>query len=255
MVYQVRSLETKIGDLRARINWGVKLIALMLALGLFTTEVHRILSSPSTVTDYLYLALLVVLGLLIGGWYWVSQTELSIISEWLDPIHYSPPEETLTMMAIAVALGVLLFAARRPTLFGVAYAAYTVANLLAWKHLQHQLKLTLASSRKRLNDEGTAVVGTAPIISGAIAEIERYYISKWHTLRLVIVLLLASTGFALSTYGHLRGYGWTDGAAYGIYVFDILVFEEIVMTSWRLRFYSAMRGPKAALDESARPAH
>jgi len=233
-------------------EWGVWLIAAIVGLGILTKEVQRILSLPFQLENFMYLALLLSICLLIAGWRWVSQKELDLLCEWLDPRDYTLPEETIVIVGISAALGILLLVANRPVLFGIAYLLYSSVNFGAWLHFRNQLKDALRKSRDRLKDEGVEAPGTDPIFAAALNCLEQYYILRPHVYRFIALLILAGFGFVAACYGTVRGSVAARTAAYIAYIFAIFVFEEVVITRWRLRFYADLQSQSTRLSEHLR---
>ena len=232
-------------------EWGAWLIALILGLGLLTREVQRILSLPLRLDNFLYLVLLLSVSLLIGGWKWVSQKELGLLCEWLDPRDYTIPEETIVIVGISAALGILLLTARQPVFFGVAYVLYCSANLAAWLHFKNKLMEALRKSRARL-DEGAGLPGAETLYSAALDYIEKYYVLRPHTFRLLTILILAVFGLISACYGAFGGIAGARIASYAVYIFAVLAVEVIIITCWRLRYYSDLHHLAAELSERLR---
>jgi hypothetical protein len=251
MVYKP-SLGKTTRPIRQAMEWGVWLIAAILGLGILTKEVQRILSLPFQLENFVYLALLLSICLLIVGWRWVSQKELDLLCEWLDPRHYAPPEETIVIFGISAALGILLLVANHPLLFGIAYSLYSGVNFGAWLHFRNQLKVALSGSRDRLKEEGVETAGTDVMYSAALDCLERYYILRPHVYRFIALLTLAGFGLVAACYGTFRSSVAARTTAYIAYIFAIFVFEEVVITRWRLRFYADLRSLSTALSERLR---
>ncbi len=249
MAYEPGDLEKRVKEIRKSISWGQGAITAALGLGLLSTEIKKILSLPHQLNDFLYLALLIAIGVKVALWIWVSQKELALFCQWLDPEEYEPPDETLIIVGFAVVLAILLYAARNPIVFGAAYTVYSVANVLGWKHIRGEIKTAVTKSRLRLKDEPSEQAG---IIEQALALIERYYVEAPHIARSSLGLILAITGLAISTYGGLRHNQTATAGAYLVYIFDTLIIEELGTMRLRLALYAGLRPLSAKVHDLER---
>jgi hypothetical protein len=249
MGYQRGELNKRVTEIRRAIVWGQGAISAALGLGLLSTEIKRILSLPPQLSDLLYLALLIAIGIKVALWIWVSQKELALFCQWLDPQDYEPPEETLIIIGFAIVLTILLYTARSPVGFGVAYTVYSVVNVLGWRHIRGEVETAITKSRLRLKEETSEQAG---IIDQALAVMEGYYVAAPHILRSTLGLILAVTGLAISTYGWLRHSQTATGSAYLIYIFDTLIIEEVGTMRLRLALYSGLRPLSAKIHDLER---
>jgi hypothetical protein len=250
MAYEPGDLEKRVKEIRKSIVWGQGAITFALGLGLLSTEIKKILSLPHQLSDVLYLALLIAIGIKVALWIWVSQKELALFCQWLDPEDYEPPDETIIIVGFAVVLAILLYAARNPIVFGVAYTVYSVANVLGWIHVRGEIGTAVTKSRLRLKEEKPSE--QAGIIEQALALIERYYVRAPHIARSSLGLILAITGLAISTYGGLRHNQTATEAAYLVYIFDTLIIEELGTMRLRLAFYAGLRPLSAKVHDLTR---
>jgi hypothetical protein len=252
MVYQPHSLERHIQPMRQAIGWGAWLIAIILGLGLLTKELQRILSSSLRLSAFLYLVLLLLVCVLVAGWKWVSQKELELLCEWLDPRSYAPPEETIVIFGISVALGLLLLTAYSPLLFGITYLLYCGFNFGAWLHFRNQLTDALEKSRERLKEEGVDAPEKDSIYAAALNGIEHYYIKRPHMYRFILILTLAALGLAAAVYGVFQNSGTALVASYVAYIIAVFIFEALIITRWRLKYYAELRPLSTAISELVR---
>src|SRR6266481_703506 len=197
MIYdpQRGALKGRTKSLREAIRWSSRLLGVFLGLGFFTSEILRIKSLPPSLSNDLYLALLFLVGLLTGYWWWVTNKELDALCEWLDPKAYEPPDDSLVAIGITAVLALMIFSSRSPILFGIIYSVYNAANFLACRHLQHEVAEATRASRERLDLEGSDM---AKVYGQAINVIEAYYVDRPHLLRIAITLTLSLVGLALA---------------------------------------------------------
>jgi hypothetical protein len=249
MNYIPKKLEERTTHLRRAIDWSAKVVLGVVGVGLFRSEVERVRTLPHDVINNLYLALLAATLLLTAGWILVSLKELTIICEWLDPMVYDPPDETLVGLGIAVALSALFFASRSPLWFGVSYSVYTAINLAAVIHLRKQMVDVIARSRARLDVEPPA---GAQLYRRAIDLLELYYVKRPNTLRVAATLALALAGLALSIVSQDEAHASFKAYAYVLYLTSLVVLEGLVAFVWRARLYGGVRPLAAAKHELER---
>lgn len=249
MNYLPKRFEDRAAPLRRHMNWGMGIITFLLGLGLFKTEVDRIISMPRSVVNILYLALFGATLLLTGGWMAVSNKELSILCEWFDPKEYELPDGFLISPLVALALIALLVAARNAVWFGVLYTIYTTLNLVAVLYFNTQLKTALVRSRIRLAEDRPVAVA---VYEDALNVIESYYVVRPNTGRVISTLILSVVGLTLSCIALGHRSGWIEPAAYIIYLLSIALFEGIVAFSWRAKFYRQIHDLNAVRCELER---
>src|SRR5205823_5806988 len=136
---------------------------------------------------------------------------------------------------IAIALGILLFVARSPFYFGVAYSLYSAINLASVGHLGVEMCKALNASQDRLTKEGTDVPKNARIYAKALELLRKYYLSKYHILRLLLILIIAITGLVVGSYGRCYQSQRADTLAYALFIFDVVVLEGVYISIWRER--------------------
>ena len=93
MVYSTAATERRAVNIRHAIDWGTKLILMLVGIGLFRTEFLRIISMPRELNNELYLVLLAAAALLTAGSRIVANKEFEIMCDFLDPLEYEIPNE------------------------------------------------------------------------------------------------------------------------------------------------------------------
>ena len=249
MSYIPKEFEKQTTNMRRAVEWGTGLIAGLAGVGLFKSEVQRIMSLPSDPVNYLYLSLLSTTVLLAAGWIIVAYKELGIVCEWLDPKEYKPPDETITILSIAVALVGLLFTARDALWFGFAYSIYSAVNLAASIHLRNEYQTAIRRSRQRLESEPPS---NASIYLGALVLLNVFYVRRPNIRRVIVMLFLGLTGLGCSLIGVVGHHKNLISDAYIIYLFSILILEGAVAYFWRAKLYNGLRPLDVAKYESER---
>ena len=249
MTYDPSSLTPRTARLRRALSLGTRVVAGVVGIGFFKSEVQRIESLPPDITNRLYLALLAATLLLTAGWILVGDKELGILCEWLDPKAYEPPDETLVILGIAVALILLFFAARNAVWFGVTYSVYTAINLAAVIHFRKQMVDAIAKSRVRLDEESPK---DASLYRAAIDLIEAYYLKRPNTARVAGTLVLALSGLSLSIIFRRGNHANLDAYSYITYLLSVLLLEGAVAFLWRAKLYAGIHPLAVSKREAER---
>src|SRR5580704_3445571 len=234
MYYLPKKLEERATHLRNAIYWSTTGVVAVVGAGFFRSEVERVTALPHDIANNLYLTLLAACLLLTVGWSLVSDKELTILCEWLDPKDYKPPDERLVGFGITVALSILFFASRSPLWFGISYSAYAAINLGAVIHLKHQMVAAARGSRRRLKDEPPA---GAQLYEQAIDLLELHYVKRPNVLRVGTTLALGAMGLALSIVAKDGVHSRLNIYAYLVYLASLIVLEGLVMFVWRAKLY------------------
>lgn len=254
MTYGEVPFDQRLKRLREAYLIGVTIIGALLTTAFVFSEIKRILELPSKLTNYLYLALLVSTLLLVGGWVVFARVDLDALAEWLDPENYQPPSEILTVTGIALMLVMLIISTRSIVLFGFAYVSYAAINLLASSHMRKEFRVALGASRARLSEDrkrpelAVAVQNTEK----ALTALERYILVRPNLRRIAAVLFLATAGLSLSLWRRAGGSEMAKVAAYGLYIFAILVPDSGIMLLWRQSLERELRPLAATRHELLR---
>jgi hypothetical protein len=238
----------RFGRLRSTRSKAVSFIVAALSFTIFVSELTKFLKISPHLLDYLYLILLASVGVKVVTWILISEMELDILCDWLDPKDYQPPNETATILLLAVTLTALVLAAKYLFLFGIIYVLYAIGNLFGWWRLRLELRVAISRTRLRQEEDLTK----AEIRTRALNAMEAYYLTFPHMLRSWIVLVAAIVPLLIAIYAKVQPNQLFGTVGYGIYIFDILVVEEATIMFSRSAFYTAMRPISAAEYERKR---
>jgi len=239
-------------------TWGIGVFTVCLALGLFASEVNRILHLPTDLSDWMYLALFLVCIALVLVWIWCTQKEPDLLFEWMDPQRYEPPsdlKETAVIVGLSVLLVGLVFTARDPFAFGAVFTAYSTAIMLAVIHFNRELREVVSQSTRRLSEASNGASEpeqrSAAIRLEAIAILEEYFIIRPHTPRHIIILGISAIGLVVAITGTYFDVSVLRVIAYAIFILLILV-SEAILAHWRNVRDHKLRPLTAELNEIRR---
>ena len=88
MPYSTKRTSERAVQMRRTIGYGTTIIVGIVGFGYFHLEFNRIMAQPHNLNHILYLVLLVATGLLTFGWMIVTNKELDILCQLLDPVEY-----------------------------------------------------------------------------------------------------------------------------------------------------------------------
>ena len=238
-------------NLKQARKYGVALIAASAGVGMLVSEFHRIRALPASVENYGYLACFIIVAVLIFAWVWVTEYELGL-DVWLCPkrkrIH-SGTIETAQVMLLGVVLVALLYAARDPLLFSLAFLVYSsIVCLLVFRMNTLELPVLFSDSRDRLienPDKWSKEI--VKLRAEAISILETYFVGRPHTPRHVIILDAAFLGCMTALYGKLKGQPEFKLASYSI-AFATILISEIAIFAWRIDRDNKLR----SIDERLR---
>lgn len=194
----------------------------------------------------------------------MTDKELDILFDWLDPEKYVPPKD-ITETAMIVSFGLLLvgllYAARSPILYGTVFVVYTVWLIVATRHLNRELRRAIQASRDRLKrdvenlglseSEKVHRQGVDVLYQQGLDTIEGYFLARPHLMRQTSILVCSCFGLALAIHAKLSDSQASRSGAYIVFVV-ILVLSEAVITSWRHARDKALRPLEAELVEIER---
>ncbi len=226
-------------------KWGAAIVTAAFGFGFLVSEAQRLRLSLQDPLTFGYLVLFVVVAALIFLWLWATQKELEILLQWLDPEKYVPPsslKETSMALALAAVLVALLYCARDPLWFGIAFTAYSLAVPLATRYLNSQIGKAINGSRTRLTaDLGSPVTRpTALLYSKGVDELERYFLKPAQMLRYWLIAAFALVGTVLAAAWKLQGLKSAGVTAYAVFFLTILV-SEFVILRWRQQREAALQ--------------
>jgi uncharacterized membrane protein YphA (DoxX/SURF4 family) len=218
------------------------------------SELERIHKLGASAMNIAYLVLLAAAVLLVGGWIVFLKKDINALANWLDPVGYRPPEETLVSFALAVVLASLLLTARYVRLFGIVYVLYTTGNLIASAHLRREASVAIRGSRKRLDEHrnNPDLSPSVAIYDRALDALEQFLLRRPNLLRIAICVCLAALGLVFAVYGHAASRESAKLVAYAIYTASIIGPDIAIMMSWRLSLLAALRPLEADLYELRR---
>lgn len=225
-------------------KWAIRLLTIAAALGLIASELHRVRRSlvalqadPFTIAPYPYLLLLVLILAMIPLWMWATHHEATILITWCDPKDYAVPSDLGTLlreMGIGVTLVILLFSARNPLAFGIAFSLYSFVTMATVRYMNRELATVVQACRVRLaEDEGDPRLRDRTQLYGdGLTVVDDYFLQRPHTPRHVGILVasLVGTGFAVASVVSKRG--TFALVAYIIFIL-IIVVSELVLAMWR----------------------
>ena len=238
MVYSTAATERRAIDIRHAIDYGTKLILMVVGIGLFRTELLRIISLPRELNNELYLVLLAAAALLTVGWIFVANKEFEIMCDFLDPLEYEMPSEIFVGMVIAAALTILLYTARNPLWFGVSYSAYMLLSVFGWTRVKGEMDKAINGSRQKLQDEPKK---KRDIYGGALDILHSYYVRQANLPRVWTSFALAVLGLMFSLLALTLGRDIFNTVAYVTFILSILALEGGLAFYWRFKFYAQVR--------------
>ena len=238
MTYEPRKFREAGKDVVSARDWAVRLVAAVLGIGFLFAELQRILALPANNLKYAHLALLAVVIGLVFLWFWATDKELSLLLDWLDPVSYLIPisvGEVLTIIGFGILLVVLVFAARDPLWFSVAFSVYSLALIYAAKYMNSQIGTAIQRSRLRAEADLNLpeYAERATIFLSALDVLDFYFLKRPSIRRLNIIFAFSVAGLAFATCWTFNGIELLALLTYGIFIVLILVSESIV-GSWRI---------------------
>jgi len=239
MTYQLEDPSRRTTGLKSASVLGVKLIVGVFGFTYFTDQVKKISTLSPSLANYFYIALLAIVCIKAALWIAVAQKEIDILSTWLDPRKYYPPDETVNAVLFALVLCGLILSSRNLIVFGAIYVVYAVVHMYGWMHLRRELRKVIKKSRLLLQKDPPSH-SVKRLCTIAIDLIETYYLGRLHLFRAALVLFLSTAGLIASIKAHLSNAHYQT-YAYGLYVFSLVVPEEVVTNCARAPLYSGIR--------------
>lgn len=89
--------DSQVGVVRAW-KWAVRIGGGLLGTLIVGPEVLRVLTIPFSTSNLLFLILFAMQALFIVLWIWVTESELRLLAQWLDPLDYEPPSGQTQMI-------------------------------------------------------------------------------------------------------------------------------------------------------------
>ena len=250
MGYSTAATERRAVNIRHAIDYGTKLILTVVGIGMFRSELLRIMSLPRMLNNELYLVLLFAAALLTAGWIFVANKEFEIMCDFLDPLAYEIPNEMYVGLAIAAALTILLYTARNPVWFGVSYSAYMLLSVLGWSRAKRDMDKAIKASREKLEDEPKKM---RDLYGGALNILYSYYVRQANLPRVWASFVLGVSGLIFSLLAVKLGQTIFNTVAYVIFIFSILVLEGGLAFYWRFKLYSQVRPFETAKHDIEHP--
>ncbi len=238
MVYSTVATKRRAGQIHRTIDYGTKLILMIVGIGLYRSEFRRIVALPHELNNELYLVLLTAASLLTAGWIFVANREFDIMCDFLDPLEYEIPSETFIGLSIAGALSVLLYTARNPLWFGISYSIYMLISVVGWKRAIREMGFAIKGSRKNLEGEPKQ---KREIYGTALDVLEAYYVRQRNMPRVWTSFALGLAGFTCSIVASALGRPNLSAVAYLIFIVSIVLLEGGVAFYWRFKFYTQVR--------------
>jgi hypothetical protein len=238
-------------NLRQARKYGVALLAAAAGVGIFISEIHRIIELPPSILNYGYLSCFFIVGALVIGWIWATDYELGL-EVWLYPKKKRIPsgtKETAQVILIGLVLIALFYSARNPLLFSGAFTVYSsVVCLLVFRMNTLEIPPLFADSLEHLyeNPENWSEEIIRLRIE-AISILDLYFLRQPHTPRHILILDAAFVACLIALYGQLKNSHEWGFTAYAIIFSNILV-SEIVIFSWRIARDKKLK----QIDESLR---
>ena len=192
--------------------------------------------------------------MLIGIWIWVTDMELDLVFDWLEPKRFVPPaslKETAIIVASAVLLLLLFVSARDPFYFGVIFVLQTGMVLWSTRYFNREFAWALNESRRRLavDFEVPAFVHRARLYKSGHDILEMYFLRRPHTPRHVVILISGVAGTIVGGVARFRDSATAATAAYIVFIVTIGVSEAVIF-GWRGRRDRDLRLIAAELGES-----
>lgn len=256
MVYKPSMETTRPGKaiMQAR-QWGVGIFTASIGLGLLLSEIQRVkatIGSPLTIG---YLTLFGITGVLIFLWIWATSKELDLCFEWLDPERYAPPssiKETMMIVAMALVLSLLLFAARDPFYYGLVYTLYSAMLIYGYCYTKSEIRQAIEASKHRLDGErGGDRPGLAAEYQKGVDVLEKYFLLRPQTTRHVIIMTVSALGFIAAIAWKMNRNDVLGTLSYGL-LGSTVVISEIIIAKWRLERDRDLRPIEAEIQELTR---
>lgn len=237
-------------------KWGVSLIGALIGIGLFVSEVQRILQLPFDLMNCAYITLFIMTGGLIFSWIWSTAKEFDLLLKWSDPERYEPPsgtKETLIILGLSVFLVILLFASRNPLCYSCIFSVYSLAALYGGKLQRKELSEVFVKSKERasadLNNQNLA--HNAELYIKLVENFEFYFVKRPHGKRLILIALFSMLGLGLSVCWAATDIRFLGFGAYMIFVLTLII-SEFTIWRWRTIRDNQIRPIKAELYELTR---
>lgn len=235
---------------------GIRLIGTLIGLGLFVSELQKILKLPFDLMNCGYMALFAMTFLLIFFWIRSTERELDLFFDWLDPEKYEPPsdiKETLIILCLALFLVGLLFASRNPLLYGCLFTTYNLLNVFSEKRFETELSEAMSKSkdRARADLENEKLAPKAALYLRGVEILESYYFARPHMRRIELILVSSILAVAFSVFWSATGAASWGVVAYLLF-FVIILTGEISIWRWRSIRETELRPITAELNQLIR---
>lgn len=219
-------------------KWAARIGGGLLTTLIVGPEVLRVLAFPFSTSNLLFLILFAMQALFIVLWIWVTESELRLLAQWLDPVDYEPPSGQFQMIesvGIAVFLVAMLVATRNPLWYGAMFLLYSTVDFIGGRYFNAQLRKAIDGSEAHLKAVGNSMSSdVANTYQSALDVIEWYWLKlkRPRARRHLFLLTFGALGFLLAigwkTYANDR----LKSAAYLVFIFNLFV-SEVVIYRWR----------------------
>jgi uncharacterized membrane protein (DUF485 family) len=237
-MYKPGEIEKRAEQLVRARRVGERITSSVITLGLLGEEIYRLRENLWDPPAYLYLFLFAVIGSLVFLWQYMTHKEMHIFFLWLNGKYQPPSTDTpmLMIVAIAVILVAMLFAARDPIAFGAVFSAYSVVVPLSNLYLSKQIRRALTDSRVALSEDlqGHDGAALAHLYAEALDVIEEYFLGRWQNTRFLVILLAGLSGLFLALMGRALQSPSSERIAYVVFI-AVIVVSEIVIQIRRIR--------------------
>lgn len=256
MPYEPKQFRETGKDVVSVRDWAVRLVAGVLGIGFLFTELQRILALPADYLKYAHLALLAVVIGLLFLWFWATDKELNLLLDWLDPVSYLIPislGEVFTILGFGVLLVFLVFAARDPFWFAIAFSTYSLALIFAAKYMNSQIETAVRQSRLRATVDLNVpeLAERAKIFLSAVDVLDAYFLGRPTIGRLIVILAFSVVGLCIGAWWTVSQYEILALLTYGIFI-AVIVVSEFVIGQWRIERDRQLRSISAQLREVER---
>jgi hypothetical protein len=219
-------------------KWAARIGGGLLGTLIVGREVLRVLTFPFSMSHLLFLILFAMQALFIVLWVWVTENELRLLAQWLDPLDYEPPSgqtQMIESVGIAIFLVAMLVATRNPLWYGAMFLLYSTLDFIGVRYFNAELRKAINGSEAHLKAvENSMNSDIASTYRSALDVIEWYWLKlrRPRALRQAFLLTFGVVGFLLAigwkTYANDR----LKSAAYLVFIFNLFV-SEVVIWRWR----------------------
>ena len=234
-------------------NIGIVLITACLGIGMYTSEIQRLVVEGMSLSDLAYLMLFLVTGILVFLWIWATHKELNLMFKWLDPHFYSPPStvrETILILFYAVLMVTMIFATRNPFWFGIVFTTYSFSMVAVERYVTNRIRNVIEKSWKRAK-QAEEEAGSSPrlkLYRVAIGILDSYYLTQPIRLRAIAIAVCSTAGLLVATIWLATNLAIFSLLSNSIFILTILI-SEIAIARWRIKRDEALDQCDAELVE------